>query len=192
MMKSRCKWVNPESKIYIDYHDKEWGVPVYDDQLLFEYLTLEGAQAGLSWLTILKKRDGYRSLFEAFDIRKVAAFDEQKIKALKNNPAIIRNELKIRSTVSNAKAILNIQKEEGSFSQFLWSYVNHQPIVNSWSTISNVPASTELSDSISKDLKKKGFKFTGSTIVYAFMQAVGMVNDHTTDCFRYTTIRGKS
>ncbi len=182
---NRCEWVDPKNELYVNYHDEEWGVPVKDDRLLFEFLILEGAQAGLSWITILKKREGYREAFANFDANKIATFSEGKIKNLKENPNIVRNELKIRATITNAKCFLAVQKEFGSFSNYLWAFVDGQPIINHWETIDQVPATSPISDLLSKDLKKRGFKFVGSTIIYAFMQAVGMVNDHVTSCFRY-------
>jgi len=179
--KTRCAWVG-ESQIYIDYHDKEWGRPLHDDRKLFEMLILEGAQAGLSWITVLNKRESYRAALDHFDPAKIARYDEAKVGELMLNPGIIRNRLKIQAAITNAKLFLEITKHE-TFDLFLWKYVNHTPIVNRWPSIGHVPASTPLSDQISKDLKKLGFKFVGSTIIYAFMQAVGMVNDHTSDCF---------
>jgi DNA-3-methyladenine glycosylase I len=179
----RCQW--PSNDLSVAYHDKEWGVPVHDDRTLFEFLTLEGAQAGLSWDTVLKKRENYRKLFAGFRPRNVARYDRKKIHALLKDTGIIRNRLKIDSTVSNAKAFLEVQKEFGSFDKYIWSFVNDKPIQNAWKTHASLPASTRVSDAISKDLKKRGFRFVGSTICYAFMQAVGMVNDHATTCFRY-------
>jgi len=184
----RCEWVK-SSASEIDYHDIEWGVPVYDDRTLFEFLTLEGAQAGLSWSTILNKREGYRKAFNNFDVKKVARYSQIKIDKLLLNEQIVRNKLKINSTVTNAKYFIAIQKEHGSFSDYIWGFVNHKTIQNKWKTLADIPASTELSEIISKDLKKKGFKFVGSTIVYAFMQATGMVNDHTTSCFRFKEVK---
>lgn len=181
---TRCAWVSSDP-LYIAYHDTEWGVPVFDDKLLFEFLVLEGAQAGLSWLTVLKKRENYRAAFEGFDPVKVAAFDEKKIKSLLDDPGIIRNQLKVRSVVTNAKAFLEIQKEFGSFAGYSWRFVGNKPLVNRFRSLKEVPPRTIESDAFSKDLKKRGFKFVGSTIIYAHMQAVGMVNDHTVDCFRY-------
>ena len=180
--KTRCAWAG-ELPVYVAYHDHEWGRPERDDNKLFEMLILEGMQAGLSWITILKKRAAFRAAFDGFDPAKVAQYDEAKVEALLANEGIIRNRLKINAAVTNAKAFLEVQKQHGSFQQFLWTYVNHTPIQNHWARLEDVPASTPLSDQISKDLKKLGFKFVGSTIVYAFMQAIGMVNDHTTDCF---------
>lgn len=185
--KTRCAWVSTDP-LYLDYHDKEWGVPVYDDRLLFEFLILEGAQAGLSWLTILKRRDHYRHNFDNFNAEKIARYTDKKYKALLNNPDIIRNRLKIQSVITNAKAYLEIKQEFDSFSDYLWQFVDGKPIQNHWKHIKQVPAKTIVSDKMSKELKKRGFKFVGSTICYAFMQAVGMVNDHTVDCFRYKKI----
>jgi len=169
----------------VDYHDNEWGRPVHDDKKLFEMLILEGAQAGLSWLTVLKKRENYRVAFDGFDPAKVALYDDAKIEELLANPGIIRNRLKINAAVANAKAFLRIQEEHGSFDKYLWSYVNYTPIVNHFEKITDVIATSAVSDKISKDLKKRGMNFVGSTIIYAFMQAVGMVNDHFIDCFVY-------
>lgn len=183
-MKTRCRWVGTDP-LYIEYHDTEWGVPLYDDQKLFEFLILEGAQAGLSWITILKKRPQYQKSFDFFDPEKVARYDKKKIQTLLLDKGIIRNRLKINAAVSNANAFLSIQEEFGSFSNYLWQYTNGKQIHNQWQRIENIPAQTDLSRKISKELKKRGFKFVGPTICYAFMQAVGMVNDHTTDCYRY-------
>jgi len=180
----RCQWAG-DDPIYIEYHDKEWGVPVHDDKKLFEFIILEGAQAGLSWLTILKRRENYRKAFADFDPEKVARFNEKKINELLTDSGIIRNKLKIRSAVSNAQAFLKIQEEFGSFDTYSWQFVGGKCKVNKVKTIKEIPATSEESDALSKDLKKRGFKFVGSTIIYAHMQAVGMVNDHTTDCFRY-------
>lgn len=177
----RCPWAGTE-QIYIDYHDKEWGIPLHDDQRLFEMLILEGMQAGLSWITILKKRENFRSAFDGFDAEKIAAYDSKKIEELMRNSGIIRNRRKITAAVSNAKAFLEIQKEFGSFDRFIWNYVNATPIVNHFKNMSEVPANTPLSDKISRDLKKRGFNFVGTTIIYSFMQAVGMVDDHLTTC----------
>lgn len=182
--KKRCVWVS-DDPIYIDYHDNEWGVPIFDDRLLFEFLNLEGAQAGLSWITVLKKRENYRTLFDNFEPVKVAKYSPKKIEVILKNPGIIRNRLKIESTVINAKAYLNLLDEWDSFSQYLWHFINSKPLQNNWDHFKKVPAKTVISDEMSKDLKKRGFKFIGSTICYAFMQAVGMVNDHTIDCFRH-------
>jgi len=182
----RCAW--PSNPLSIAYHDQEWGVPVHDDRTLFEFLILEGAQAGLSWDTVLNKRQRYRQVFAKFDPQKVARFNREKVKALLKDPGIIRNRLKIDSTISNAKAFLQVQKEFGSFDAYIWAFVNNQPIQNNWKTHSGLPASTEISDTISKDLKKRGFRFVGTTICYAFMQAVGMVNDHAATCFRHSQL----
>ncbi len=182
--KTRCAWVSNDP-LYIDYHDKEWGVPSYDDQHLFEMLLLEGAQAGLSWLTILKKREGYRKAFAQFDAKKIARFSEKKIEALLQNPAIVRNRLKVNAAVNNARAYLAVQKEYGSFADYIWQFIGGRPIINHWKKIDHVPVTTAESDNMSRDLKKRGFKFVGSTICYAYMQSVGMVNDHTVDCFQY-------
>ena len=167
------------------YHDEEWGVPVHDDRTLFEFLILEGAQAGLSWETILNKRENYRAAFDNFDAQRIALYDRRKIAQLLKNPGIVRNRLKITSVVRNAQAILQVQQEFGSFDRYIWQFVDGRPRVNSWKTRQRVPASTPQSDAMSKDLKKRGFNFVGTTICYAFMQAVGMVNDHVTKCFRY-------
>jgi len=182
--KTRCRWVT-DDPVYIEYHDREWGVPCYDDQHLFEMLILEGAQAGLSWLTILKKREGYRKAFAQFDAQKMARFSEKKIGALLQNPAIVRNRLKVNAAVTNARAYLAIVKEYSNFSDYIWQFVDGEPIINQWKTLKDIPVTTVESDNMSRDLKKRGFKFVGSTICYAYMQSVGMVNDHTTDCFRY-------
>ena len=187
-MKTRCQWCG-DTALYRDYHDKEWGVPVDDDRLLFEFLVLEGAQAGLSWLTILKKREGYRKAFDNFDCQRVATYSERDVKRLRNDDAIVRNRLKIESAIKNARAVIQIQQQYGSLSSFLWDYVDGVPLQNNWQQMADLPAHTKLSDTLSKDLKKRGFSFVGSTICYAFMQAVGMVNDHTTDCFRHQEIR---
>jgi DNA-3-methyladenine glycosylase I len=181
----RCAWAEKQLDAYKAYHDTEWGVPVYDDKKLFEFLILEGAQAGLSWLTILKRRDGYRKAFADFDVEKVARFDANKVEELMQDAGIIRNHLKIEAAISNARVFISIQKEFGSFSKYIWDFVDGKPIQNKFQHISELPATTPLSDAISKDLKKRGMKFVGSTIIYAHMQATGMVNDHTTDCFRH-------
>jgi DNA-3-methyladenine glycosylase I len=183
----RCAWVSDDD-LYLQYHDQEWGVPQYDDQKLFELLILEGAQAGLSWYTILKKRENYRQAFDNFDAHKIARYDNKKILVLLNNPGIVRNRLKIESTVRNAKAYLEIQRKQGSFSHYIWSFVNGKPIINRFKELRELPVKTDISDKMSKDLKKQGFNFVGSTICYAFMQAVGMVNDHTIDCVRYKQV----
>jgi DNA-3-methyladenine glycosylase I len=183
----RCSW-SVSDKLYTDYHDKEWGIPVHNDRLLFEFLILEGAQAGLSWLTILKKRENYRKAFNNFDAEKISRYSRFKIESLLNNEGIIRNRLKIESTINNAKAFLDLKEEFGSFDKYIWRFVNGKPIKNSWKTLKEIPAKTKESNLMSKDLVKRGFKFVGSTICYAFMQAVGMVNDHTIDCFKYKEI----
>ena len=180
----RCEWCGNDP-LYVKYHDEEWGVPVHDDNKLFEFLILEGAQAGLSWITILRKRENYIKAFDNFDPVKVSRYSEKKIEKLLENPGIVRNKLKINSAVGNAKAFLKIQKEFGSFDKYIWSFVGGIPIINKWKSLKEIPAKTEESDAMSIDLKKRGFKFVGSTICYAFMQAVGMVNDHTAKCFRY-------
>jgi DNA-3-methyladenine glycosylase I len=179
----RCPW--PSNELSIRYHDEEWGTPVHDDRTLFEFLILEGAQAGLSWDTILNKRENYRKAFDGFDPQRVARYDRRKMERLLRNPGIVRNKLKIASAVGNAKAFLAIQKEFGSFDRYIWQFVGRKPRVNSPKSMKEVPARTTESDAMSKDLKKRGFKFVGSTICYAFMQAVGMVNDHLVTCFRY-------
>lgn len=184
----RCAWVPEGNEIYEQYHDTEWGVPVYDDRVLFEFLILEGAQAGLSWLTILKRRGGYKNAFANFDAQKVANFTATDIKRLKQSEAIIRNQLKIEAAVTNAQHFLDVQEEFGSFSTYQWSFVGGTPKVNHWGKISEVPVVTPEAEAFSKDLKRRGFKFVGPTIVYAHMQATGMVNDHTTDCFRYKVL----
>ncbi len=181
----RCKWAEGVSLDYIEYHDTEWGVPVWDDRTQFEFLILEGAQAGLSWSTILNKRDGYKRLFADFDVQKVARFTKPRIEKILRDPAIVRNRLKVQSAVTNAKAFLEVQKEFGTFSEYIWGFVGGKPIQNRFTKDSDVPATSPESDALSKDLKKRGFKFVGSTIVYAHMQATGMVNDHVTGCFRY-------
>ena len=180
----RCTWAGNDP-VYQKYHDEEWGIPVHDDRKLFEMLILEGAQAGLSWITILRKRENYCKAFDNFNAKKIAKYDSKKIKQLLNNEGIVRNKLKIVSTVTNAKCFIEIQKEFGSFDKFIWQFTNGRQIKNKFKTLQELPAKTELSDIMSRELKKRGFKFVGSTICYAFMQAVGMVNDHTTDCYRY-------
>ena len=181
----RCTWALGVSQVYLDYHDREWGVPVRDDRRQFEFLTLEGAQAGLSWSTILHKRDGYRRAFADFDPGKVARFTPRRVEKLLQDPAIVRNRLKVASTVSNARAFLAVQEEFGSFSDYLWDFVDGIPLQNRWRRQQDVPASTPLSDRISKDLKRRGFRFVGSTIIYSHLQATGLINDHLLDCFRY-------
>ena len=180
----RCSWVT-DHPLYVAYHDKEWGVPVYEDRLLFEFLILEGAQAGLNWLTILKKRAHYRLVFDQFDAEKIARYDQKKIDQLLSDPGIIRNKLKIASTITNAKSYLKLQNDGHEFSQFVWQFVNHKTILNRRLSMTEIPATTAESDAMSKALLKTGFKFVGSTICYAFMQATGMVNDHLVDCYRY-------
>jgi DNA-3-methyladenine glycosylase I len=187
---ARCQWAVGDE--YIRYHDQEWGVPVHDDRLLFEFLTLEGAQAGLSWATILKKRANYRQAFDGFDPAVVARYDKRKQKALMNNAGIVRNRLKIESTIANAGAFLTVQQEVGSFDRYIWSFVDGRPLQSVRKSLKDVPARTPESDAMSKDLKRRGFRFVGSTICYAFMQAVGMVNDHLVDCFRYKELKSTS
>ncbi|MFN2501194.1 MAG: DNA-3-methyladenine glycosylase I [Pyrinomonadaceae bacterium] len=179
----RCTW--PTNELAVRYHDEEWGVPLHDDIRLFEFIVLEGAQAGLSWDTILAKRQNYRAAFDGFDPTTVAAYDEVKIADLMANSGIIRNRLKIASAIANANAFINVQNEFGSFNEYIWTFVNGRPLVNRWNNVKDVPARTYMSDMISKDLNKRGFNFVGSTIIYAFMQATGMVNDHLTTCFRF-------
>lgn len=185
---TRCAWASAGPSL--PYHDEEWGVPVHDDRTLFEFLILEGAQAGLSWSTILNKRDNYRRAFDRFEPGRVARYDSRKILALLKNPGIVRNKLKITSAVGNAKAFLRVQEEFGSFDKYIWQFVGGKPRINRWKAHSKLPAQTPESDAMSKDLKRRGFRFVGSTICYAFMQAVGMVNDHATNCFRYRVLRG--
>jgi DNA-3-methyladenine glycosylase I len=182
----RCGWA--KNDLAIVYHDREWGVPAHDDRVLFEFLILEGAQAGLSWDTILKKRENYRAAFDGFDARKIARYDRRKLQALMRDAGIIRNRLKIAAAVQNAKAFLAVQKEFGSFDQYIWQFVGGKPRRNAWGAEQSVPASTDESDAMSKDLKKRGFTFAGTTVCYAFMQATGMVNDHAMDCFRYRQV----
>lgn len=182
---SRCSWCGTDP-LYTKYHDEEWGVPEHDDRKLFEMLILEGAQAGLSWITVLKKRENYRKAFNNFDVVKISKYSENKIAKLLENPGIIRNRLKVNAAVTNAKAYLQVQKEFGSFDKYIWQFVDDKPITNKFKSLKDLPAKTEISDNMSKDLKKRGFKFVGSTICYAFMQATGMVNDHVTGCFRYS------
>jgi DNA-3-methyladenine glycosylase I len=181
--KTRCPWSTTDP-LYMEYHDREWGVPVHDDRKLFEMLLLEGAQAGLSWITILKKRENYRSAFDNFDARKIVKYDAKRVRELLMNEGIVRNRLKIEASISNAKAYLAVQKEFGSFDRYIWHFVGGKPARNRWKTLREIPSSTPESDAMSKDLKKRGFKFVGSTICYAFMQAVGMVNDHIESCFK--------
>ena len=188
MSKTRCSWCGNDP-LYMEYHDQEWGSPVYDEQKLFEFLILETFQAGLSWITILRKRENFRRAFDNFDYKKISQYNEEKYDELLVDAGIIRNKLKIRSAISNAKAFMEVQKEFGSFSTYIWNFTEGRPLKNNWDQLQQVPATTPLSDSISKDLKKRGFKFVGSTVVYAFMQATGMVNDHVTSCFRYAELR---
>jgi len=184
----RCEWAN-SNPLEIQHHDEEWGVPVHDDRMLFEMLILESAQSGLSWATILKKRDGYLKAFDKFEAEKIAKYSPKKIESLLNDPGIVRNKLKINATIENAKKFLEIQEEYGSFNKYIWSFVDGKTIQNKWKSLSEVPSSTPESEQMSKELKKKGFKFVGPTTCYAFMQAVGMVNDHTVSCFRYKEVK---
>jgi DNA-3-methyladenine glycosylase I len=187
-MSTRCFWANTDDPLYLAYHDLEWGVPVHDDRLLFEFIILEGTQAGLSWYTILRKRPNYHLAFNGFDPQIISQYDEQKVSELLANPGIIRNRLKINATIRNAQALIKIQQEFGSFDFYIWQFTGGNPIVNSWTYGREIPAETEISRQLSKDLLQRGFRFVGPTICYSLMQAVGMVNDHTTDCFRYTEI----
>lgn len=188
--KHRCEWPGSDH-LYVQYHDEVWGVPVHDDRKLFEFLVLEGAQAGLSWITILRKQKNYQKAFDGFDVKKVAEYDEEKIADLLLNPGIVRNRLKVRSAVRNARAFLEIQEEFGSFDSYSWEFVGGKPKKNSWRSMAEIPASTKESDAFSKDLKKREFNFVGTTIMYAHMQATGMVNDHVVDCFRYHEVGGE-
>jgi DNA-3-methyladenine glycosylase I len=188
MKKRRCPW-GSQQELMIHYHDHEWGVPIFDDQRLFEFLILEGAQAGLSWSTILNKRENYRTAFDNFNAEKIARYNSQKLERLLQNPGIVRNRLKIQATVINAKAYLTLQEKRDSFAQFIWQFVDGKPLENSWRLANEVPTSTEESDQMSKELKKLGFKFVGTTICYAFMQAVGLVNDHLMECYRYKEVK---
>jgi DNA-3-methyladenine glycosylase I len=183
-MTNRCTWAG-DDPLMVAYHDKEWGVPVHDDRVIFEFLTLEGAQAGLSWTTILRKRENYAQAFDGFDPERIARYDEDRITALLANPGIVRNRRKIEATIQNARSFLAIQREYGMFDAYIWQFVGGKPLVNAWKTIGEIPAQTEESVAMSKDLLRRGFKFVGPTICYAHMQATGMVNDHTVDCFRY-------
>ena len=187
---TRCEWCLG-SDLYKQYHDEEWGVPLHDEHKLFEFLTLEGAQAGLSWSTILNKRENYRKAFDQFDPQKVVRYTPARVQKLLQDPGIVRNRLKVESTISNAYAFLKIQDEFGSFDQYIWDWVDGEPIQNQWRSLKEVPATTDISDALSKDLKKRGFRFVGITIMYAFMQATGMVNDHVTGCFRHSELGGK-
>jgi DNA-3-methyladenine glycosylase I len=186
--KTRCGWCG-DDPLYVAYHDEEWGVPVHDDRILFEYLILEGAQAGLSWITVLRKRENYREAFAGFDAEKVARFSPAKVEKLLTNPGIVRNRLKVEAAVTNAKAFLAVQREFGSFDAYSWQFVDGKPVQNNRQSMKEVPATTRESDAFSKDLKKRGFKFVGSTIIYAHMQATGMVNDHMTSCFRHFQVK---
>ncbi len=188
MAVKRCMWAGEDDRM-VAYHDEEWGVPSHDDRHLFELLTLEGAQAGLSWSTILNKREGYRRAFAGFDPEAVARFSADDVERMLGNPGIVRNRAKVESTVSNARVVLDVQQEQGSLDAYLWSFFEDGPIVNSWRTLAEIPAETAESKTLSKDLKRRGFRFVGPTICYAFMQTVGMVNDHTVDCFRYAQLR---
>ena len=184
-MKIRCLWVNLDNELYVKYHDEEWGIPEHNDKKLFEMLILEGMQAGLSWITVLKKRANFRSALDNFDYKIIVKYNDQKIEELMQNEGIIRNRLKIQSVITNAKAFIKVQEEFGSFDKYIWSFVGNKAIKNSWNKLEDIPPNTDLSDKISKDMKKRGFKFIGTTIIYAFLQAIGVVNDHTIDCFRY-------
>jgi len=188
MVQQRCEW-GTSSALYIEYHDLEWGVPVHDERLLFEFLILEGAQAGLSWSTILNKRKAYIQAFDNFEPSKVASYDDAKVQALLANPGIVRNRLKIQAAIQNARSFLEVRDQYGSFDVYIWQFVDGKPIQNSWKSLQEIPATTKESDAMSKELKKRGFTFVGSTICYAFMQAVGMVNDHTVDCFRWQEVK---
>jgi len=185
---NRCPWCGTD-ELYVRYHDEEWGVPVHDDKKHFEFLVLESAQAGLSWLTILRKRENYRKAYDGFDVEKVAQYDENKINELLQNSGIIRNRRKIEASINNARQFLKVQKEFGSFDNYIWSFVDYKPVVNCWENIQQLPARSELSDRVSKDLKSRGFKFLGSTIIYAHLQATGLINDHLVRCFRYNEIK---
>ena len=187
LVKKRCWWCG-EDQLYQQYHDLEWGVPVHDDRLLFEFLCLEGAQAGLSWITILRKRDNYRRVFDNFDASKIARYQDKKIAALLQDPGIVRNRLKVNGFVKNARAFLELLEQGKTLNEYLWEFVDGRPLQNTWRSIDQVPATTEISDKMAKDLKKRGFTFVGSTICYAFMQAAGLVNDHTVDCFRHAEL----
>lgn len=185
----RCSWANPTNPRYLEYHDHEWGVPCHDEVRLFEMLNLEGAQAGLSWETILNKREAYRAAFDNWDAEKIARYDDKKVAELLDNPGIVRNRLKVAAAINNAKAYLRLRDEVGGLDPYLWAWVDGKPIVNQWKTAKDAPATTSLSDELSKDLSKRGFKFVGSTIIYAYMQAIGMVNDHSVDCFLHKKVR---
>ena len=187
----RCEWAN-RSELEQSYHDNEWGVPIHDDRSLFEFLILEGAQAGLSWSTILKKRDGYRKAFDNFNARKISQYSQNDVSRLLANPEIIRNRLKIQATITNARVFLQVQKQFGSFDRYIWQFVNGRPIQNSWEKMADIPSNTPESEAMNKDLQKRGFKFVGTTVCYAFMQAVGMVNDHVVSCFKYEELKNKT
>jgi len=187
-MLKRCLWAGNDP-VYVRYHDREWGVPVHNDRKLFEFLVLEGAQAGLSWITVLKKRPAYRAAFDNFDFNTVAGYQESRVRELLKNAGIIRNELKIRSAIRNARAFISLRQEFGTFNCYIWQYVAHRPLQNTWRRMREIPPKTALSDKISQDLKRRGFSFVGSTIIYSHMQATGMVNDHTIDCFRYGEVK---
>ena len=187
---TRCEWCG-DDPLYIRYHDEEWGMPGHNDRKLFEMLLLEGAQAGLSWITVLRKRENYRKAFSNFNPNKIARYDEKRIKELLNNPGIIRNRLKINAAIINAQCFLKVKKEFGTFDDYIWQFVNHEPVINKFKSLSELPATSEASETMSKDLKNRGFKFIGPTICYAFMQACGMVNDHVVNCYRYKQVIGK-
>mgnify|MGYP001235959195 CR=1 FL=1 len=184
---NRCKWCG-DDPLYVNYHDVEWGVPVHDEQKLFECLMLETFQTGLSWITILRKRESFRSAFDDFDFQKIGQYREDKINDILQDPGIVRNKLKVRAAVSNARAFIEVQKEYGSFDNYLWAFVDNKPILNSWQRQQEMPMASKISERLRKDLKQRGFKFVGPKVVYAFMQAIGMVNDHQKDCFRYTEL----
>ncbi|WP_097028102.1 DNA-3-methyladenine glycosylase I [Clostridium peptidivorans] len=190
-MKKRCSWCG-EDELYIKYHDEEWGVPEFNDNKHFEFLVLESAQAGLSWITILRKRENYRKVYDNFNIRSVANFDEEKIQELLQYDGIIRNEKKIRASINNAQKFIEVQKEFGNFSKYIWGFVDNKPVINSWKSESYIPSKTQLSEVISKDLKKRGFKFLGPTIVYSYLQAMGIINDHVVECFRHAELKTKN
>ena len=188
--KNRCGWASLDEPLYRDYHDREWGVPVHDDRVMFEFLVLEGAQAGLSWWTILRKRENFRRAFDGFDPRKVARYDRRKVRSLLSDPGIVRNRLKVGSAIGNAKAFLDVQEEFGSFDAYVWRFVGGRPKVNAWRSLREIPAKTPEAEALSEDLLARGFRFVGPTICYAHMQATGMVNDHVTTCFRYRELAG--
>ncbi|MFA6102472.1 MAG: DNA-3-methyladenine glycosylase I [Victivallaceae bacterium] len=188
-IKARCEWAGTD-QLYVDYHDNEWGMPVHDDRKLFEFLLLESAQAGLSWIIILRKRENYRKAFDGFDPEKIALYDAEKVEELLRNPGIIRNRKKIESAINNARCFLEVRKEFGSFDKYIWSFTGGRPLVNAWQEMAELPATSPESDKLCKDLKKRGFKFLGSTTCYSHMQATGMVNDHITCCFRYKQVQG--